>query len=227
MTITVLDRELYDIRLAAGVLKMAPTTLEWWLEGGTRRGKRYDPVIRPEPTRSKTVTWGELVEARYLKAYRRDLGVGLSDIRHFVANTRDRLGVPYPLAHERPWVADRKLIIEAQESANLPEELWVMWQAKSGQIHPTPPAEYFLERVEFNDDIAVRLHPAGRESPIVIDPDIRFGTATIHGIPTEAVAEQVSAGDPIEMVAEDFGLHLSELVAVLSYELTAPEEPAA
>ncbi len=62
MSISVLDRELYDINLAASVLHMPPSTLQWWLEGGMRNHTRYPPVIREEPTGSKTVTWGELVE---------------------------------------------------------------------------------------------------------------------------------------------------------------------
>ncbi len=65
MSISVLDRELYDIPLAASVLRVPASTLAWWLEGGKRNGRLYDPVIRPAPTGSKAVTWGEFVEARY------------------------------------------------------------------------------------------------------------------------------------------------------------------
>jgi uncharacterized protein (DUF433 family) len=60
----------------------------------------------------------------------------------------------------------------------------------------------------------------------VIDPDVRFGTPAVRGIPTEALADQVRAGDPIEMVAEDFGLALDDLIAALDYE-QAPSVQAA
>lgn len=216
---SVLDRELYDINLAASVLRMAPSTLWWWLEGGERNGKLYAPVIREEPTNSRTVTWGELVEARYLHGYRRDLGVRLSELRAWITETRQRLGVPYPLAHQRPWVGEgRRILIDAQNSSGLPEELWAMWQASNGQILLTPPAESFLERVAFAHDEAIRIHPAGPESPIVIDPQIRFGMPAVRGIPIGAVVEQIEAGDPIEMVASDFNLDLAEVAAAFSYE---------
>jgi uncharacterized protein (DUF433 family) len=219
MTITVLDRELYDIPLAAGVLRMPPSTLSWWLEGGMRHGRFYDPVIRPEPTGSKAVTWGELVEAGYLLGYRRDLLVSLASLRRFVADVREALNVPYPLAHEQPWVGEgRRLLVSAQRASELPEELWAMWVAESGQILLTPPGESFLRRVEFDDDRAVRLRPEGKDSPVVIDPQIRFGMASVHGIPTEALADQVRGGDPIEMVAEDFELPLDDVIAALNYE---------
>jgi uncharacterized protein (DUF433 family) len=219
MSLSLLDRELYDINLAASVLRMAPSTLRWWLEGGERNGKLYPPVIREEPTNSRTVTWGELVEARYLLGYRRGLGVRLGELRAWIAETRQQLGVPYPLAHQRPWVGEgRRILIDAQNSSGVPEELWAMWQASNGQILLTAPAESFLERVEFAHDEAIRIHPAGPESPIVIDPQVRFGMPAVKGIPIDAIVEQIEAGDPIEMVASDFNLDLAEVAAVFSYE---------
>ncbi len=228
MSITVLDRELYDVPLAAEVLRMPASTLQWWLEGGRRAGGSYQPVIRPEPTGSATVTWGELVEARYLLGYRRELRVKLSALRGFITEVRDRLGVPYPLAHQRPWVGEgRRLMVAAQKSSDLPVELWTMWVADTGQILLTAPAESFLERVDFDGDEAVRLRPAGAGSPVVIDPQIRFGAASVHGIPTEALADQVRAGDPIEMVAADFDLPLDDVIAALDYEKVSTARSAA
>ncbi len=228
MPVSVLDRELYDVNLAADVLRMPASTLLWWLEGGERHSKWYEPVIRPQPTKSKTVTWGELVEARYLLAYRRDLRVGLPELRKWILAAREELGVPYPLAHQRPWVGEgRRILTDAQRSSALPEDLWAMWVTSSGQILLTAPAESFLERIDFDQDEAVRIHPAGRESPIVIDPEVRFGIATVRGIPTEAIADQVEAGDPVESVAQDFGLDLGEVAAVLTYELLPTKTIAA
>ena len=66
----VLDRKVLSAREAARQLSIPPTTLINWLEGGERQGVRYDPVLRPEPTGSRDMTWGEVVEARYLRGYR-------------------------------------------------------------------------------------------------------------------------------------------------------------
>jgi uncharacterized protein (DUF433 family) len=229
MSMSFLERELYDVPLAAEVLRMPVSTLRWWLEGGKRAGRHYEPVIRPEPTGSDAVTWGELVEARYLLGYRRELGVKLASLRRFIADVRGALNVPYPLAHQRPWVGEgRQVLVAAQKSSELPEELWAMWVADSGQILLTAPAESFLERVEFDGgDQAVRIRPVGPNSPIVIDPDIRFGSASVRGIPTEALADQVRAGDAIEMVAADFDLPLDDVIAALSYEKVSTTTAAA
>jgi uncharacterized protein (DUF433 family) len=223
MALTLLERELYEEPLAAELLKVPPSTLHWWLEGRHERGGRhYEPVLRPESTGSRTVTWGEFVEARYLREYRRTHGVQLQRLRAFIAYMRRELGVPYPLAHARPWVGpDRHLFIEAQDEAGLPPELWACVEPQSGVQLLLPPAESFLERVEFDDPAAgvvVRLYPAGRESPVVIDPEVRFGAPTVRGIPTEAIAEQVRAGDSVESVADDFELSLNLVIAALGYE---------
>ncbi len=222
MTTTILDRPVYDETLAARVLSVAPSTLHWWLEGRDYRGRRYEPVLRTHPSGSREVTWGEFVEARYLREYRRTHGVKLHLLRSFISYMREEMGVPYPLAHARPWVGpDRHLFIEAQNRADLPPDLWACVEPQSGVQLLLPAAESFLERVEFNEPktgIVVRLFPAGPSSPVVIDPEVRFGSPAIKGIPTEAIAEQVRAGDPVESVANDFGLPLSLVIAALGYE---------
>jgi uncharacterized protein (DUF433 family) len=221
-TLSLLERPLYDEVLASSVLDVPRSTLHWWLEGGERRGKVYPPVLRVEPTGSNEVTWGELVEARYLRAYRKDFGVKLGSLRAFIDLLRESVGVPYPLAHARPWVGpDRRLLIQAQRDAELDPELSPCYEPSSGQVLLTPPAQSFLERVEFDREgtgVVVRLHPAGKESPVIIDPEVRFGSPSVAGIPTDTLDEMVRAGDSIESVAIGYGLSLDDVVAALDFE---------
>jgi hypothetical protein len=186
--LSLLERPLSEEVLASSVLDVPRSTLHWWLEGGERRGKVYPPVLRVEPTGSNEVTWGELVEARYLRAYRKDFGVKLGSLRAFIDLLRESVGVPYPLARARPWVGpDRRLLIQAQRDAELHPVLSPCYEPSSGQVLLTPPAQSFLERVEVDQEgtgVVVRLHPAGKESPVVIDPEVRFGSPSVAGIPT-------------------------------------------
>lgn len=221
---TLLDREVYEESLAAQLLGVAPSTLHWWLDGRTEPdGHQYDPVLRVEPTGSRIVTWGEFVEARYVKEYRRKHGVKLQRLREFISYMRRELAVPYPLAHARPWVGpNRHLFVVAQNETHLPVDLWGMVEEpQSGVRLLLPAAQSFLERVEFDDQdtgIVVRLRPDGSKSPVVIDPEVRFGSPSVRGIPTQAIAEQVSGGDAIETVSEDFDLPLKDVIAALAYE---------
>jgi hypothetical protein len=93
VSVTILDREMYTEAAAARLLRVAPSTLHWWLEG---RLPRYRPVIRVEPTGSRNVTWAEFVEAGLLRSYRREHDVPLKELRDFTDRLRDGYQVPLP-----------------------------------------------------------------------------------------------------------------------------------
>lgn len=220
--VTVLDRELYDVSVAAAVLRVPPSTLRWWLEGGERRGRVYAPVLRVEPTGSSTVTWGEVVEAGYLTGYRKGLGVKLSHLRDFISDLRYALGVPYPLATARPWVGvGRKLLVQAA-SALSPDLAPALVEPRSGQTVLLPIAERFLARVEFEpkgpEGIATRIWPLGKSSPVVIDPNLRFGAPSVRGISTEVLVERLRAEEPIEGIAAAFDIDPLDVLAAINFE---------
>jgi hypothetical protein len=51
-------------------LGIPASTLKHWLDGHHVGSRFYPPVLRPEPSPAADVTWGEMVEADYLRAYR-------------------------------------------------------------------------------------------------------------------------------------------------------------
>lgn len=216
---TVLDREMYTEVAAARFLSVPPATLHYWLEGGTRRNRKYEPVIREKATGSRTVTWAEFVEAGLLRQYRRNHNVPMAELRGFIDRLRDRLGVPYPLAHSRPYVSDRQLVLQAQTEAGLSADFALVAEA-SGQYILTSPSQEFFERVTWDRDIAVRWRPdANPESPVVIDPDIRSGRPSVGGISTEIIWEQTDAGEGEHDLADTYRLTLAQVRWALAYEL--------
>lgn len=108
---------------AARLLRVPQGTLHYWLEGGERRGKRYPPIIRERPCETRTVTWAEFVEAGLLRQYRRERGVPMAELRAVIGRLREELGVPYPLAHEQPFVGEgRQLTRTVQDEVGLDPE---------------------------------------------------------------------------------------------------------
>jgi uncharacterized protein (DUF433 family) len=215
--VTILEREMYTEAAAADLLRVAPSTLHWWLEG---RLPRYRPVIRVEPTGSRLVTWAEFVEAGLLRSYRRDHEVPLRELRDFIDRLRDEFQVPYPLADRRPYVGTgRRLLIDLQSRSHLDPDFCLVAVA-NGQEVLTAPGEEFFERVDWAGDepSAWRPHddPA---SPIRINPLVRFGRPAISGISTEAIAGELEGGASVEEVAEDFALDLDAVRWAHSYEL--------
>lgn len=225
-----LDRPVMSAREAANQLGIPPTTLLHWLEGGRRRDTWYSPVLREKPTGSTDVTWGEIVEARYLRTYRGQ-AVSMQQLRAFIGELRQGLGIPYPLAHSKPFVGpSRRLVLEAQERAGLPEALWAVYEVTTGQLILAARASDFLDRVEFShgtEGEVVRLYPAGRPSPVVMRPTVASGAATVRGVRTEILAEQSKAGMHVEEIAPDFSLSVQEVQAALAYEWSRPRRQAA
>ena len=149
MSVTILEREMYTEAAAARLLRIAPSTLHWWLEG---RPPRYRPVIRVEPTGSRNVTWAEFVEAGLLRSYRRDHDVPLKELRDFIDRLRDEFQVPYPLADRHPYIGPgRRLLIDLQGRSHLDPDFCLVAIA-NGQIVLTAPGEEFYERVDWSGD---------------------------------------------------------------------------
>jgi len=218
VSLSVLDREMFSEPEAARLLAVAPSTLHYWLEGGKRRGRTYQPVIRPEPEGRRSVTWAEFIEAGLLREYRREHNVPMAELRTFIAQLRDRLGVPYPLAHHRPFVGDRQLVREAQDDAGLDADYCLVAEVR-GQLVLTAASELFVQRVTWKDDLAARWRPHDdRRSPVAMDPRVRFGKPAIRGISTEALWEHTEAGEGFEETAESFGLSPDDVRWAFAYE---------
>jgi uncharacterized protein (DUF433 family) len=219
MMATLLQREMYTEASAARLLRVAPATLHYWLEGRTQGTKVYKPVLREQPHGTNRVTWAEFIEAGLLRRYRRNHNVPMIELRNFIESLRQTLGVPYPLAHAMPYVSGRKLVIEAQDSSKLDADFALVAQV-GGQYILTAAAQEFFERVTWDDDLAVQWRPDAEDnSPVVIDPDIRFGAPSVGGISTSILREQDQAGEEESDIADTFGLTLEQVRWALSYEM--------
>lgn len=220
MSVDVLDRQMFSEAEAARLLDVAQSTLHYWLEGGDQRGKAYKPVIRAEPTGGRRpVTWAEFIEAGLLRQYRQRR-VPMAELRSFIDVMRERYTIPYPLAHHRPFVGDRQLVLEAQEASHLPAEFTlVAWSA--GQLILTPASQSFVDRVTWADDIAAGWRPHNDPgSPVRMDPEIRFGKPAVKGVSTEIIWEQDQDGADVVETAEAFGLDDTDVRWALAYEMS-------
>jgi uncharacterized protein (DUF433 family) len=216
--VSILDREMYSEAEAARLLRIPQSTLHYWLEGGDRRRRAYKPVIRVESRGGRSVTWAEFVEAGLLREYRRTHGVPMPELRTFIDQLRRDFGVPYPLAHKRPYVVGRQLVMAAQEAAGLDPEFYLVAPV-SGQLLLTYPTENFLARVTWDCDVAALWRPdANPESPVKVEPDVRFGRPSVKGISTEAIWEQADVGEDIEDIAETYGVDVTDVRWALAYE---------
>jgi uncharacterized protein (DUF433 family) len=225
-----LQRPVYGMSQAARLLSLRTDGLRRWTDGYERGGVSYAPVIREERTGSDLVTWGEFVEAGYLREYRAR-NVSLQYLRPVLALLRKELGVFYPLATLKPYTTGRQLALEVQKTVGLDPALNLVIIGRDGSLQLADPAQAFVEKVDFanegNGD-AERLYPLGRSVPIVLDPEHGFGEPTLAvGVRTEVVAELVAAGERRERVAAMYKIDLVEVDAAVTYEHTYRRRPAA
>jgi uncharacterized protein (DUF433 family) len=219
MSVSVLEREMYSEAEAARLLRVAQSTLHYWLDGGTARDRTYKPIIRVEPRGDRSgVTWAEFVEAGLLREYRRELRVPMGELRAFIDVLRARYEIPYPLAHSRPFVGDRQLVRQAQDDAALDADFCLVAEIR-GQLILTPASQSFFERVTWEADLPVRWRPHEDDrSPVRMDPALRFGLPAIKGISTQVLWEHYVAGEEAEESAEAFGLTVEDVHWALAYE---------
>lgn len=217
---SVLTREMFAEAEAARLLRMPQSTLHYWLEGGEQRRRRHKPILRVEPTGSRVVTWAEFVEAGLLRSYRNH-NVPMTELRTFIERLRADYGVPYPLAHQQPFVSGRQLVYAAQQESGLAGDFYLVSVANE-QLVLTTPSQEFVERIEWADDIAVSWRPHDDPaSPVVMSPDVRFGKPQVHGISTDVIWEHDQAGEDSDEIAASFNLTPADVRWALAYELSA------
>ena len=77
-----------------------------------------------------------------------------------------------------------------------------------------------ISQFDYEDGLALRWHPRGRDSVILVDPRIAFGAPVISGtgVPTWVVKDRVQAGEDLVEIEDDFGLSPDQLKQALAFE---------
>jgi uncharacterized protein (DUF433 family) len=221
--VDLLERPTYGLAQVDRVLGLTAGTARRWIDGYSRGGRSYPPVVRETQTGSDVVTWGEFVEARLLAEFR-DSGVTLAKMRPAVERLREELSTPYPLASNRAWLDSdgRELIRRVQEDVGLDRRLsLVVVRTGQGLLDWSDPVRGFVGSIEWDSDTQVvrRLRPESDIPDVVLDPLMSFGEPTVRGVRTEIIAELVRAGETPEGIAETYELPRTLVDAAIRYEL--------
>ena len=213
-----LERPVYGLSDAAALLGLSWTRTRAWLDGYERKGVSYPPVVRPRPTGETVVSWGEFVELGYLREYRRK-GVPLQRLRPVIEALRDEFQTPYPLATAKPYVGGKELVMKLQKDHDLPHQIAIV--VRSGQtLMLAKEAERFIKKVAFDppdEGDVCRIHPAGRTTPVVIDPLVRFGRPAVEGVAVERLWELHDAGESVDEIAVAYRMKRRLVEAAITY----------
>lgn len=199
-TISLLDREIYGFGQVDRILELSKGTAKRWIDGYERLGTRYEPVVRPEPTGSPTVTWGEFVETRLISEYR-SAGIKIFRMRPAIEALRQEFGVGHPLATARPFldVEGWELVQRVQDETNLDRSLWFVIRSRQ-MILPSMALQRFKKVAEYDDEgTVIRFNLAEN---VVLDPDYASGEPTIKGrrLRVSDIVEAAAAGESGESI---------------------------
>jgi uncharacterized protein (DUF433 family) len=215
---------LYTVSEAARYLGVPVSTLTTWGRGYLRRRPSgVDSVGAPIVTfvgkadGGAVVPFVGLAEGLVLAAFRR-AGVPLQRVRPALQRIQQEFGIEHALASKRLYADGAEVLYDfAERSGDTPEgrsarELVVI---RHGQRVFAEVVDAYLHRVEFAADGYARLIrlPQYHTAEVVADPDRGFGQPvfTHGGARVEDVLSMFKAGEPLEVVSEEFGVPLPEL----------------
>ena len=75
-----------------------------------------------------------------------------------------------------------------------------------------------FKEFDYEEGVATRWHVAGKGSPVVIDPRVRFGAPHVSGVPTWLLKDRWMAGEVPDVIAEDYDLNIEQVIKALEFE---------
>lgn len=193
----------YKVREAARYAGVHPQTVTRWQQS-TAIGDRKAKL---------SLSYLQLVELAMVAAWRQ-AGMKLSDIRAARAYFAGAFNTTHPFA-------TLKLKSDGLDLAHLAGADALVIGNRGGQMAWTAIIGERFREFEYDGDVVARWRVAGPSSPIIIDPQVRFGAPHVAGVPTWVIYERHSAGESVEDLAEDFSIPETDVLEALKFECTA------
>lgn len=213
-----LVRPLYSYADADRIAGVTRGTSSRWLKGYkywySDEERRTLPAITPDSGHEGGVSFIDLIEVVATGRLRKK-GFSLRKIRQINEFCQAVLRTDRPLVTETFKVAGHDIFMMVSEGYLLNVGTKRGMQAWDEVLDP------FLDTLDYEQEMARRWWPRGKDEPVVVDPDYGFGLPIIAGtgVRTEIVAERRRAGDGLDEIAYDFALEVPQVEAALRYEL--------
>lgn len=203
----------YRIREAARYARIAPQTVASW-HGAPLSNRR--PTLSTKD-KGVALSYLQLIEVAVVAAFRK-AGVSLPKIRSAREYVSKQMQAEFPFAEYRFKTDGRDLWMDyAQIEAEMGDRK-LLKASQQGQLAWSDIIGRLQEFDYEKDGLAVRWHVAGKDQEVVIDPRLQFGAPTVAGVPTWVFKGRWRAGEPVDDIADDFGVANSSVLAALEFE---------
>jgi len=208
----------YQFSEAARMTGTRPQTIARWFRGYEVPGHRMRPVLPSDG--SPRLSYLQLVEVAFVATFRK-CGVKLEALRQAREYSVNTLRSDYPFA-QLSFKTDGVHVFHtlAEFEGDGWKDEHVIATDAGGQVVWGSAVADRLNQFEYENGVAARWHPRGRQSLILVDPRIAFGAPVIAdtGVPTWAIKDRVKAGEELQEIQDDFGLTRQQLEEALSFE---------
>lgn len=216
MNMAVPERELWRSRLEVPNYEVGEAARYASIHSNTVWRWHRDTTLTKRDSRSK-LSYFQLVELAVVAACRK-AGMKLPDIRAARAYYAGAFKTKHPFATLKLKTDGVDLAVDAGAELLIGNRGGQLaWKSFIG--------EKFKEFEYDEQGLATRWHVGGSDSPVIIDPRVRFGAPQVAGVPTWLLRERWEKGEPTDELIEDFGLKKRDLLAALKFEGIDPKRP--
>ena len=217
------DLGLYALPEAARLACVPAQTVRNWVHGYSYQaeGKRVRAQQLIAPTAgASALSFVNLMEVVALAGFRGS-GVSMQRVRAAVAFVEQQLEIDHALASYRMLTDGVDLFWAFQERHH---DKALVNASRGGQrVFPEAVMRYLREVEWGQDEVAVRWWPGAKvagEGTVVVDPNRAFGAPVIAhtGIRIEDVFSRFYAGEPMAVLADDYGVSVGQIEAAVQVE---------
>jgi uncharacterized protein (DUF433 family) len=202
----------YHIKEAARYAHVSPKTVSDWFK------------LRPDGSRmlaekadGLALSYFELIEVAAIAALRK-AGLSLHAIYSYREYVAKNLAAEFPFAQYKFKTDGQRITMNYEQIAGPKVKGTLIEPGKGGQLGWCAVLDDKLKEFDYSHGVASRWHVAGKNVPIVIDPQIAFGAPVLKGVPTWVLRERYEAGESLADIADDFGIKESDVKHALSFE---------
>lgn len=201
----------YAVKDAARYSNTKPATINDWYYGN-------NPILTLKE-QGKPLSYMQLIEVAFVAFFRR-LGISMQRIRKSKDYIAQNFAAEYPFVQYRFKTEGHHILMEylkLEPSREFDKNNLIVTDSNGQLAWGIVISEKFAE-FEYEHELALRWHPAGTASAVLIDPRIAFGAPMVSGVPTWAIRGRWIAGETIEEIEDDFSLDRKFIIDGLNFE---------
>lgn len=202
----------YQVKDAARYANISSQTILNWQKNGIQAGAALSARDK-----GASLSYMQLVEVAFVAALRK-LDVKLEDIRNARDYMAQKFNAEYPFAQLKFKTDGQDILMELPQFERGTSKNKLVKVNKGGQTAWAEILANKFEEFDYSKDLAIRWKPAGRSSPIQIDPRVSFGAPAVEGVPTWAIKGRWESGESLDDIAYDFSLKPNLVVEALAFE---------